>query len=92
MSHGPKPRSAYIPLDQFSAERAFSVNLLLSVQPSNAETPNYEINLLQDGFQKLKNMILVDPEDAATIPIIVEKISVQNEQIKSLKGAVGDLN
>ncbi|MEW8406012.1 MAG: PEGA domain-containing protein [Candidatus Thiodiazotropha taylori] len=75
-----------------SAKKSNVVNIQLV--PSNENMPvKLAVNApdtkgmesLRNDLDKLKQMIISNPEDAATIPIMVERLRFQNEEIKSLR-------
>jgi len=44
-----------------------------------------DVQKLADDLQKLKNLIVADPEEAVTIPILNERVRIQNVEIKALR-------
>ncbi len=46
---------------------------------------------LNAEIQKVKAIILANPEDAASLPIVQEKLRIQSEEIKALKGDLLDV-
>ena len=75
-----------------SAKKSNVVNIQLVPSNNNSQVPSsvnaqsiQGMESLRNDLDKLKQMIITNPEDAATIPIMVERLRFQNEEIKSLR-------
>ncbi|MCE5181598.1 MAG: PEGA domain-containing protein [Rectinema sp.] len=61
------------------------------VQAPAIVTESRSLDTLNAEIQKVKSIILANPEDAASLPIVQEKVRVQSEEIKALKDDLRDV-
>jgi PEGA domain len=96
-------KSGYEPLEHAifvdpQKENLVNIQLLPSPMPSNTTQGNSasiiatpDIQKLSEEVQKLRSIIVVDPESAATIPILTEKVLIQGESLKALREELKDV-
>ncbi len=61
----------------------------VSTKSSNITNP--EIQKISTEVQKLKSLLVIDPEQAATIPILTEKVLFQEKSIEALRDEMKDI-